>query len=230
MSWEDDALERWYEDAFDFRVVGGKKGLNADGTSREDTNYWSHMKRRAEELIPNRPVRPGIDYALSEVVHCKSQGEEGVNEAVKVCTERYLLPVLKASVASVIVVVGKSAKKAIASYMHIPPPDPRLVGPVRLGSQDRYFAFIGHPSSSLPKTLATCLLPEEVAQLRQVVAKAGQPPIAPPLINPRKSDAPALGPSSEVPKGAQAEQRRNTTGLWSLMVTLLAVACLGYWS
>jgi hypothetical protein len=228
MAWEDDALERWYEDAFDFRVAGGNKGLKADGMPKPHTQYWSWAKNRAEELIPNRGVRPGIDYALTEVVHCKSQEEEGVGDAAKVCADRYLSRVLDASAATVIIVVGKPAKKAITSRMPFPPPDPRLVGPVRLGSRERYFAFIAHPSSSLPKTLATCLRPDEVTQLREVVAAADQSGIAQPRTNKSEAGAPESQPALDLPKSGEPIQRKSTVGLSTLLL-VLAVACFGYW-
>lgn len=55
---------------------------------------------------------PGRDYALTEVVHCGGRGEHGVSDAVPVCTSRYLLRVLHASAASVIVLTGASALRA----------------------------------------------------------------------------------------------------------------------
>jgi hypothetical protein len=40
------------------------------------------VRQRAIELL-QRDVRPGVDYALTEIVHCKSKSENGVAEAKK---------------------------------------------------------------------------------------------------------------------------------------------------
>ena len=54
-------------------------------------------------------ARPGEDFALSEVVHCKSKKEEGVASALSTCSGRYLNELLSCSGALVIVLVGKKA-------------------------------------------------------------------------------------------------------------------------
>ena len=63
-------------------------------------------------------VVPGRDYALTEVVHCKSRAEAGVirkagaNGAIDTCSDLWLERVLEHSRADVLIVVGKPARNA----------------------------------------------------------------------------------------------------------------------
>ncbi len=89
--WPDSKIE----DYFVNRFGGGKKewikdgihGLQRDGSYGKATRFWVAVRKHASDLLEKdiRSVRPGVDYALSEVVHCKSREEEGVKEALKEC-------------------------------------------------------------------------------------------------------------------------------------------------
>jgi hypothetical protein len=65
----------------------GRRSVLADDPA---VRFWSAVKQRAKELLPEESVRPGLDYALTEVVRCKSREEVGVAEAAAVCSNRYL--------------------------------------------------------------------------------------------------------------------------------------------
>jgi hypothetical protein len=89
------------DDAFDahhYAFGGGRSTHTVDGVYTLDTNgkrsrlpvkYWSAARDRAQELIPHRKVIVGIDYALTEVVRCKSKREVGVLAALKECSSRF---------------------------------------------------------------------------------------------------------------------------------------------
>jgi hypothetical protein len=59
----------------------------------------------ATDLLGRAPV-PGQDYALTEVVHCGSGVERGVDEALETCSSRYLKRVISLSPAKLLVLVG----------------------------------------------------------------------------------------------------------------------------
>ena len=61
-------------------IKEGRYGLRRDGTYGRAVVFWSAVRQRAIDLL-DRPLRPGRDYALTEVVHCKSRAERGVREA-----------------------------------------------------------------------------------------------------------------------------------------------------
>ena len=77
--------------------------------------FWNVCKLNAA-WIYGRPVTAGIDYALTEVVHCKSHKEAGVTRARNHCADMWLNQVLEASPATVVVVLGDQAHRA---FTHI---------------------------------------------------------------------------------------------------------------
>jgi len=93
---------------------------------------------------PRTPSRPRHDYAVTEVVHCKSKGEHVVAEAQGECVARYLGPILDASGAKVVVVVvvlGARANAALGAWPI------GLHGPVDLGGRERLVLCSPHPNT-----------------------------------------------------------------------------------
>jgi hypothetical protein len=102
-----------------------------------------------------REVRPGFDFALTEVVHCKSWKGHGVEEARDVCSKRYLERVLSISPTNVFIVYGTEAKTVIRNLFGnamkvIAPPD---LSTFSFGDRSRIVAYLGAPSSFGVKTL-----------------------------------------------------------------------------
>lgn len=131
-----------------FKVWAEPKGtrlyLDEEKTLDKESPYWSAARCFAESVL-HQPV-PGSDYALMEIVRCKSPEEEGVEEAAKECVPRYLDRTLELSPAPVVVVMGRSARQVVrrltgfADYGPVSPPLP-------LGGQKRTLVFLAHPSS-----------------------------------------------------------------------------------
>jgi hypothetical protein len=69
-------------------IIGGTKTTKPDGSTDRNVRYWSCIRARAHELMPK--AIPGQDYAISEVVHCKSTEEEGVREAAQTCYDMHM--------------------------------------------------------------------------------------------------------------------------------------------
>jgi uracil-DNA glycosylase len=87
-----------------------------------------------------------VDYALSEVVHCKSESEIGVDAAQDECAERYLRPIVEASGAAVVVCLGDKAAKTVRRMFKVPERK-RIYRISGVGQRDRYFAFLPHPNA-----------------------------------------------------------------------------------
>ena len=105
--------------------------------------YWSWCWGRAAELL-QRPPAPGVDYAITEAVHCGSRGEEGVREAFATCTALYFDRVLAASPAKVILCTGAWAARAFeergADFVD------DGWGPVTIGGTERLVLRVPHPN------------------------------------------------------------------------------------
>lgn len=135
---------------------GGHRAYITDGayiTDREGrrikaVRYWSWARRRAMELIPM--AVPGTDYALTEVVHCKSTKEIGVAAAAVPCIARHFDKVTALAAARVVVAVGAFANRQI--FAGITPDRPVKMN---LGGRPRLVVGLAHPSGfSSGKTLA----------------------------------------------------------------------------
>jgi hypothetical protein len=173
-SWSDHMIA----DFFECRFGGGEKqwirdgtyNLNKDGSyPPRPTRFWCEMKRRAQELLQKEPI-PGEDYALSEVVHCKSRSEQGVTDAVKRCADLYLHRLLSYSGAKVIVCLGRFAQQVVRETFSIPE-SVRVHGPVAIGQRDRVFAFLPHPNARAVRSFVGCMKEDEVNLLRGAIAR-----------------------------------------------------------
>ncbi|MEA3413573.1 MAG: hypothetical protein U9R74_18880 [Pseudomonadota bacterium] len=179
--WDAPALE----DFFSNRFGGGEKEwmsegvrtLQHDGTWSAAVMFWSSVRKRAREAF-GRPVRPGIDYALTEIVHCKSRGEVGVREAAGECATRYLDRVLSHAAARVIVVLGDVARQAIETFY----PAERAsnnVRVVRIGERNRLLAYLPHPNARKVRTFPGVYSPDELAKIRGALGSATEQPPGP---------------------------------------------------
>lgn len=171
--WPDDHIA----DFFESRFRGGRKEwiddglqtLNKSGGRRKGSGgYGQQVRNRASELL-DRPAQPGKDYALTEVVHCKSSGERGVATALDECTNRYLRRVLAVAHAQVIVVLGRTAEWAVRSKFDITD-SLGISGPVTIAGRRRHIAFLPHPNARKARTFASCM-PAELERLRSVLRR-----------------------------------------------------------
>ncbi len=171
-SWSDERRA----DFFTHRYKGGRKQwiengthyLQRNGSYSRAVKFWSSVRKRAKELL-EKDVDDGVDYALTEVVHCKSKEEVGVEEALRECAKLYLQPVVALSGAKVIVVLGKHAEKAVRDEFSIP--DGSMFGPLQIGKRQRYIVFLPHPNAFMPRTFEKCFDKEKLQELRAFLRK-----------------------------------------------------------
>ena len=97
---EDSRNDKWTEDYIHYRRMPEIPICFADYDKEKGkyvkTNwvrYWAGTKKRAEVMF-NRKVIPGKDYAITELVHCYSDYQVGVPEAKNTCGEKYFEAVL----------------------------------------------------------------------------------------------------------------------------------------
>jgi hypothetical protein len=149
-------------------IIDGTKTTRDDGTIIKSVKYWAAIRARAQEFFPMRPVRPGIDYAITEVVHCKSVSEFGVDDAFETCTRLYMEKVLVVASAGLIVVAGATAKRWFLKDGTEAPSSPVQM---LLGGRQRTVLFVPHPNErgSL-KVLSKRYSAAELEELRTLVA------------------------------------------------------------
>jgi hypothetical protein len=164
--WDDEELVDRHESSFDLYIKDGIASRRPDGSPMRYTAFWAAVRKRAQELMPGRRVRPGLDYALTEVVRCKSRQERGVPEALGTCSSRYLARTLELSAARVFVVLGRRAREAVRARIGLRAVGD-LHGPVRVGDRERLFAFLPHPNAHEPRSFAKRFSTDELELLRE---------------------------------------------------------------
>jgi len=164
--WQDE----WIEDFYVKRFGGGRKQWIQEGIrklmpdgSRKPVRFWVEVRQRAIELL-GKEVRPGIDYALTEVVHCPSRSEAGVLEALDECARRYLRRVVELSGAKVIVVLGSTIKGTVKREFGIS--EGNMFGPMQISNRQCYIVFLPHPNAHKPRSFMKCINGEKLQELR----------------------------------------------------------------
>lgn len=120
-------------------------------------------------------MEDGVDYALTEVVHCKSKDEIGVEEALQTCTKLYLQDVVELSGSKVIVVLGRPARKAVEDIFKNELKDAHklsngdVFGPLHVGERKRYIVFLPHTNARQSRTFAKCIDEVTLQKLRAVL-------------------------------------------------------------
>ncbi len=176
-------LHSYFSDRFNgYWIKDGRFPRNADPSNGEfgaAVRYWSGIRNRATEILGN-PSVPGRDYALSEIVHCKSKNESGVSEAVAVCAERYLRRLLRCSGAVLIVLVGKkvqehwnslSGRLSSTETQSLPlVPDRNGTRVQTIEGRKRVVAYLGHPTGPEKKRISHWLTPEKLVEIRALLS------------------------------------------------------------
>jgi hypothetical protein len=114
---------------------------------RKPSPYW----RGARELVTllyERQVSPGCDYALTEVVHCRSGHERGVTRrSVDICADLYLTRVLELSPAPLVVIFGAHGNRVMRGRY---PDGGRITEPLLVAGRTRRLVYLTHPTAQLP--------------------------------------------------------------------------------
>jgi len=170
-TWSDEKVLDFFENRFtNGWIENGTRTLLADGSySRTGTAFLAAVRSRAKEFL-ERDVRPGADFVLSEVVHCKSGSETGVHAAFDTCVDLYLERVLDSAGAPVVIAFGEVAKFAIRRLLGVDVQD-ASIGPVEIAGRPRMFGFLPHPNSFKAKTFTTAWSNATLAEVRSFLAK-----------------------------------------------------------
>ncbi|MDA1280176.1 MAG: hypothetical protein O3B95_09110 [Chloroflexi bacterium] len=165
--WDDISMAEYFSKRFNTRwVIDGSRSLEKDGTYSKPVKFWSTVRNGTTEFI-ERPAVPGEDYALTEVVHCKSKTDDVAASAVDHCANRYLDRVLGISPARIIGVMGAKAGSVFADLLEVE----RRVGGIHtasLGNTTRSIVFLGGPGADPhPKKILTACAPQDVETVRR---------------------------------------------------------------
>ena len=147
--------------------------LQANGTylnKNKWVRYWAAIRKLSQKLLAKENIEPGFDYAITEVVRCKSHKEIGVNEAMNTCSEKFLLETLSLSNAKVFVVVGKQAKDAFQERFQEKIPEAYYTI-IKIGEVERMILSVPHPNARCEKSLEKLFAPETINEMILFVNK-----------------------------------------------------------
>ena len=167
--WNNNVVTDFFEYRFDVNRPWTKNGRYVLLKDRRTYNtdwvrFWASVRKRAEELL-GRAASPGQDYAITEVVHCKSRAETGVSEALSTCSEKWLEPILENSAANIVVLLGNRARDVCCKLWEIN--GERTVHfNVIAGNRPRAIVIIPHPNAFKPKKITDYANAEEIKELR----------------------------------------------------------------
>ena len=129
--------------------------------------YWRSVRARARELLDREPV-PGEDFAMTEIVHCKSKKEGGVDSALRACATRWLSRVVAQSPARVVVVLGRHSGKCCADVWQLEVSS-RVHFDIPVGGRSRAVALLPHPNARTMRSFATCVAGKDLDRLQAVL-------------------------------------------------------------
>jgi len=117
--WDENSIIEYFYKRFEKNFQDGIRKIMKNG-SYEPVQYLSNIKKRVKEIFEliNKEFTPGIDYCLTEIVHCKSNGGEGVGKAVVAC-EIYLKELLRTTYGKRFEAFGGSGCKTVAYSQNV---------------------------------------------------------------------------------------------------------------
>lgn len=158
LDWPDPMIADFFINRFKNRGryswVLNNRVLNKDGSRSNPVRYWSSIQKRVEEIL-GRTAKPGIDYCITELVHCKSSNEKGVKKALPVCAENFCCDILKITGAKLIIVIGSIAKNYIKANCISPNGIPMI--------------YLPHPNARGKKKVSDYYSEEEIENLRELL-------------------------------------------------------------
>lgn len=161
-SWSDEDIVDYFNNRFSGRWVRVKNNRfyprRHDGSYARASNYWGKVRNHAEVLL-QRNVQAGVDYAITEVVHCKSVEETGVKSALAECA-KYLPEVIAVSGSAVVVVLGTKAHSHVRQILGTVTNQSRFAE-----IQGRYWIFVDHSYTS-KVSIGSVLTSDELALVR----------------------------------------------------------------
>jgi hypothetical protein len=152
--------ERWTLDGIYTVLPDGSRSKNW-------VRYWAAVRARAGELL-GREATPGRDYALTEVVHCKSRGELGVPDAQPECAARYLRRTLSLSTAPVVIGFGDVARRSMVDTFEIDASQ-NVIGPAFIAGRERIVLCLPHPNARCKRSVRDFVSPEDLLRIRDFI-------------------------------------------------------------
>ncbi|MCL4485111.1 MAG: hypothetical protein M1537_02030 [Nitrospirae bacterium] len=164
-SWDDGKVVDFFKNRFQEGQTDDRRVRLKSGSYSTKVPYWNELRSRTAEVFECDPeaVVLGRDFAITEVVHCKSQKNKGVEESLDHCSQKYLKKILEVSGARLLVVLGKFARMGIKTLLGQEglPADQIFIKPSDFLGQERCLVFLPQPGSAQKRKFESCLSKED---------------------------------------------------------------------
>lgn len=162
--WEEQDIINHYQRCFDDdATIPG----HIDKATYNRVPFWTGVRNRASEIL-GRPAIPGTDFALTELVHCKSEGEKGVAKAHLTCAGQWLDLVLQVSGANIIVLLGSQARDHCAARWGLDKAQ-KVHFDVATPGRKRAVVILPHPNARGRRKLDDFVGDDELDRLRALL-------------------------------------------------------------
>ncbi len=129
-----------------------------DSYSKNWIRFWAAIRSYARYILDTKSPKPGKDYVMTEIVHCKSTNEEGVIDAMDTCANKYLDKKIKITKAKIVICLGEKASNAVRKMYQI-----ETAGYLSENfNLDKVFLFLPHPNSRKERKLNKILTQDEL--------------------------------------------------------------------
>jgi hypothetical protein len=96
-------------------VDGQYRGSDSENGTKTSQKYWKSAIKQAQDLLgPTFDL--SRDLCMTEIVHCKSKGEQGVSKASGTCSEKYLAKTLQLSGSLLVLIGGAKARTQVHKH------------------------------------------------------------------------------------------------------------------
>lgn len=158
--WATERIAEYYEGEF-AKVVA---------SAGNQVPFWSAIHSIAAAIYGHEVVA-GKDYALTEIVHCKSTGEKGVNKAQPFCPNKWLDLVMEQSGAKIIVLLGRHARDHCAARWRLNKSE-RVKFGVPVAGRERAIVILPHPNAREERKVEVLVTPEQLRRLQELLPDA----------------------------------------------------------
>lgn len=136
--------------------------------THQDSHTWREMDGMARHLL-GRDAERGVDWVVTDIVHCKSLKGTGAFAALEECAGRYLPRVLALAGATAVVGLGRDARSALARHFGVPPE----IGVYSVADEQRpsrVLVLLGAPGAAQRRRL----LPDELSTVESALAQRAE--------------------------------------------------------
>ena len=94
---------------------GQYRGSDSENGTKASQKYWKSAIKQAQDLL-GPAFDLSRDICMTEIVHCKSKGEQGVSKSSGTCSEKYLAKTLQLSGSLLVLVGGAKARAQVHKH------------------------------------------------------------------------------------------------------------------